>query len=317
MGLIRRAGRVLREDGFTALAKEGSKFVWNRPRELPKDIERFRYRLRHPQKYVFEDDWDTLIILDACRYDLWKEVAGEYEFLDPADHRSVHSPASSSREWMEANFTKEYADVMSETAYVTSNPFTQSHSDVSEFGLLDEVWRYGWDDELGVVPPEVMTDRTIDVARAGVGDRTMVHYMQPHFPSLRQPELGSKINPEENDFINDVWGRLEQGELDYDTVWGAYRDNLHDVLESVKTLLRNHDASKVIITADHGNGFGEGGIYGHPGDRAHRVLREVPYCLTEATDEGEYTPEFSRRDAKGTDADVKERLAALGYMDEA
>jgi len=316
MNLLRRAFRILREDGAVALSKEVSKYVRRRLTESRHGLERFNYDVRHTQKHIFDDNWETLIILDACRYDVWEEVSGEHDFLDSAEHRSVHSPASSSREWMQANFNESHSDAMSETAYVTANPFTRKHADESEFALLDEVWRYGWDDDLGVVPPDVVTDRTIDVARNEDAERTLVHYMQPHFPSLRQPELGSKIRPEDNTWINSVWDKLEEDEVDRETVWEAYRDNLHDVLESVETLLRNHDASKVIITADHGNGFGESGIYGHPGDRAHRVLREVPYCVTEAADKGKYTPEFSRRDAEGTDADVEERLAALGYLDE-
>jgi len=313
MNLIRKAVRILREEGAVELSKRSLGYLSYRSQEARFSFERFSYNMLHPSKYIFEDDWDTLIILDACRYDLWEEVSEDYGFLDSAEHRSVHSAASSSREWMQANFTDEYADAMGETAYVTANPFTQDHADESDFALLDEVWKYGWDNDLGVVHPDFVTDRAVDVARSGVGDRLLIHYMQPHFPSLQHPELGSKIDPEENDFINDVWGRLGQGELNHDTVWGAYRDNLHDVLESVEMLLTNHDASKVIITADHGNGFGEGGIYGHPSDRAHRVLREVPYCVTEAEDEGTYTPEFSRRRAGVTNTDVEERLAALGY----
>jgi hypothetical protein len=316
MGLIQKAVRVLREEGTVALSRKGSGYLRSRLRDGRHGFERLSYDLRHPQKHVFDDDWDTLIVLDACRYDIWKEVVDEHSFLDSAEHRCVHSPASSSKEWMQANFADCYADAMRETAYVTANPFTQDHANEADFALLDEVWKYGWDDDLGVVPPDTVTDRAIDVARSEDAERTLVHYMQPHFPSLRQPELGSKIDPENNSWISSIWDKLKDGEIDHETVWGAYRDNLHDVLESVETLLRNHDASKVIITADHGNGFGEDGIYGHPGDRAHRVLREVPYCVTEATDEGEYTPELSRRDAEGDDAGVEERLAALGYIDE-
>jgi len=292
--------------------KKGTRFV---SKKTLRGIEKRRYEIRHPPKYVFDDEWKTLIVLDACRYDVWREVAAEYEFLESAKwDRSVHSPASSSREWMQANFRDRYDDVMGETAYVTANPFTQDYADEKRFASLDEVWRYGWDDELGVVPPDVVTDRAISVARASEAERTLVHYMQPHFPSLRQPELGSKINPENNNWITSVWDKLEEGTIDYDTVWQAYRDNLRDVLRSVETLLRNHDAEKVIITADHGNGFGEEGIYGHPGNRTHRVLREVPYCVTEAIDEGIYKPEYSMPDNGGMNSEVDKRLAALGYL---
>ena len=48
---------------------------------------------------VFEEDWDTLIILDGCRYDTFAElndISGELE--------SRQSQGSTSWEFMEANF---------------------------------------------------------------------------------------------------------------------------------------------------------------------------------------------------------------------
>ncbi|MCX2818623.1 hypothetical protein EGH25_04560 [Haladaptatus sp. F3-133] len=225
---------------------------------------------------------------------------------------------------MQANFRDRYAEVMSETAYVTANPYTNyvDCADESNFALFDEVWRYGWDDEIGTLPPDVLTDRAIDVARNESPERLLIHYMQPHFPSLSQPELGSNvIDPEwkkdpETTVTREVWDKLKEGEIDRDTLWEAYRDNLRDVLESVETLLNNHDARKVIITADHGNGFGEEGIYAHPASRAHKVLRKVPYCITEATDEGTCTPEHKSRDTKDIEGDVEKRLADLGYLND-
>lgn len=312
MSLIANAGQILREEGLVSLGKKGTEFVYNKARQ---GIEKRRYNIQHQQKHIFESDWETLIILDACRYDLWKQVAGKTKFLQEAHSSSVHSPASSSREWMQANFTNEYNGIMEETAYVTANPFTQDHANRSEFALLDEVWKYGWDDSVGVVPPDVVTDRAIDVARSDIANRLLIHYMQPHFPSLRQPELGSRIDPEKNSWISSIWEKLEAGEIDQDTVWQAYQDNLRDVLKSVELLLRNHNSQKVIITSDHGNGFGEAEIYGHPGERTHRVLREVPYCVTKATDKQTYMPEQTRRDIKKGDSDIEERLAALGYRE--
>ena len=36
------------------------------------------------------------------------------------------------------------------------------------------------------------------------------------------------------------------------------------VLRHVQNLLNNHDAERVIISADHGEAFGEFGVYRHP-----------------------------------------------------
>jgi hypothetical protein len=285
---------------------------------LNNKIEQRRYEARHPPKYIFEDDWDTLIVLDACRYDLWDDVGKEFTFPNPITHDYVHSPGSRSHEWMRENFSDEYKKSMAETAYVTANPYSKDYADESDFALVDEVWQYGWDDEIGIVPPQNVTDRAIDVIESSSSSRTIVHYMQPHFPSLRHPELGGRVAPEKNAWINgSIWGKLKNDEISKEIVWDAYRDNLRDVLDSVELLLTNHDASKVIITSDHGNGAGEDGIYSHPGRRAHRVLRKVPYCETEATNDGNYTPEIENdTDTNIADEEAKTRLKALGYIND-
>ena len=219
-------------------------------RTVKNKIEQRRYEADHPPKYIFDDNWDTLIVLDACRYDLWEDVAKGYAFPQSINHNYVHSPGSTSHEWMRENFSAEYKEIMAQTAYVTANPFSKNYADESDFALVDEVWQYGWDDGIGIVPPQTVTDRAIDVIQSSPTPRTIVHYMQPHFPSLRHPELGSRVNPKENNWINgSIWSKLEDGEVSKETVWDAYSDNLRDVLKSVELLLTNHDASKVIITS--------------------------------------------------------------------
>jgi hypothetical protein len=140
----------------------------------------------------------------------------------------------------------------------------------------------------------------------------IVHYMQPHFPSLESPDLGGQVDPEQNRWINSVWEQLSSGELSRETVWDAYESNLQQVLKEVDLLLTNADFETVVITADHGNCFGEFGIYGHPSDRAHPCLRKVPWIITTAEDTGSHTPR--EYDRKERDVVVNDQLAALGYL---
>jgi len=73
---------------------------------------------------VFERDWDLLIVLDACRVDILRDIAPEYDFLNTIG--SVRSGASASRAWTNLTFSKEYYEECRSTAYVTANP----HSDI-------------------------------------------------------------------------------------------------------------------------------------------------------------------------------------------
>lgn len=265
--------------------------------------------LGNPGTPVWDRDWDVLLILDACRIDLMEEVVDEYSFLGDVDtHDSV---ASKSPDWIRRTFSDDHREHVDDAAYVTGNPFTEK-VDFREPRVLDEVWKYAWDDDLSTVPARPITDRAIATWRDTDAERMIVHYMQPHVPFVPQPELGEYGQAE--DFgrgFDDIWGRVGD-ELSYGTVWQAYRDNLHYVLADVELLLSNLNADTVAISADHGNAIGEWGVYGHPPDRLLPVLRDVPWVETTATDTGEYQPSIERQ-SEDSESEIEERLRDLGY----
>ena len=261
---------------------------------------------------VFESQWDVLIILDACRPDLLAEASDDYDFL-PSSPDTIRSKGSGSRSWMERNFTDDWATEMADTAYVSGNPFTDELVTDGQFGYLDEVWRYSWDDEVGTVPARPITDRAIDTARTTEFDRLLVHYMQPHFPSIPDP-VGSGIDIETfGEGWDSIWDDLAAGRVSTDRAWESYRANLDYVLEEVSLLLDNIDADTAVISADHGNAFGEFGFYGHPPYNPIPALRTVPWVETTATDSGSYEPTTERQNRRVTDDEVTSRLADLGY----
>ena len=74
-------------------------------------------------KNIYEEDWDALIILDACRVDALREVAPEYDYIKEVD--SVMSIAGTSKEWVDHTFTEKYQSEVAETAYITANSFAE------------------------------------------------------------------------------------------------------------------------------------------------------------------------------------------------
>ncbi|WP_049997180.1 alkaline phosphatase family protein [Halococcus sediminicola] len=272
-------------------------------------------RFADPGVNIYDRSWDALVILDGCRADVLRGVAHGYEFLDdPGTHRS---PGSTSYEWMERTFTDEYADEIANTVHVSANPFTHQFLDADRFALLDEVWRDAWDEEVGIVPARPVTDRAIRAGRErGSDERLLVHYMQPHFPSVPRPLGGSATLDEWRDGREMAWQGLRRGEFTEREVWGAYVANLRYVLDDLEILLDNLDAERVAITADHGNAKGEWGIYGHPNVPLD-VLRTVPWFVTSATDRRTHEPEIeSGKRSDPTDETVAERLQALGYTED-
>lgn len=260
---------------------------------------------------IFEREWDLLIVLDACRPDLVAEVADEYSFLNDETDMSV---GSATEEWMMKNFAEKYTDEIAETVYVTGNPHSSERLSGDRFRHLEEVWGHSWDDEVGTVRAETVTEYAIAAGRTTDASRYIVHYMQPHHPFVPTPELNKGIGFDSDMRFNHIWEKLRQGEVSHEHVWSGYLENLQYVLSSVETLLRNFEADTAIVTADHGNAMGEYGVYGHPMYVPLSALKQVPYCQTSGRDTGEFEPNRSLTQRDDIEKEVTERLGDLGYV---
>ncbi|ELZ37187.1 hypothetical protein [Halorubrum distributum] len=281
--------------------------------EIVNYLLRLADKIDHRGLPILEEDWDVLIVLDGCRVDLLEQVSEEYYFLS-SPIRSVRSLGSASMTWMNQNFSEDYIQKTRKTAYITGNPFSQRYLDKQTFALIDEVWRYGWDEEIGTVPARHITDRAIMTARNQNFDRLIIHYMQPHFPSIPSP-LNSGMNLETfGESWSSVWERLRSGNIEKEAVWDSYLENLRYVLDDIELLLKNMNAERVVISADHGNALGEWGQYGHPANMPIGVLRDVPWVETTSQDEENYLPSYERKADSIDDTEVKSRLEDLGYM---
>ena len=271
---------------------------------------------------VYERDWDLLVVLDACRVDAMREVADEYDFLPEVD--SIRSVGSTSIEWMALTFREQYAAEIARTAYVNGNaqfdkvfrerrtpphiaaapvgPGFDAYDVVTpdEFGHVDNVYEYGYDDEHGVVLPRTMTDRAVAVGRERDPDRCVVHYMQPH-----APYIGVEGKPAH------IFDDLRTGSLSHEEAWEMYVETLRAALDDVEILLENYDADRVAITADHGEGFGEWTFYSHNIGCPHPAVRRVPWVETTASDEGTFEPSVEA--VEGVSSSVEDQLARLGY----
>lgn len=264
----------------------------------------------------FDREWDLLVVLDTCRPDMLQEVAPEYDFL-PDEIPTTRSPASWSRDWLVKAFDRErYADEMARTAFVAWNPFTEYECDPDDWLHLDEA-HDAWDNDLGLIPPSTITDRTITARRDLHPDRLIAWYQQPHTPyrtieqeTLTDEEIGT-INLDQWT----VWDRVHDPNdpLSWDDVREGYLDNLRWALDEVAVLLKNVDAEKAVITADHGELLGEWRMHGHGAGMPFPELIRVPWVETTATDTRTRAPVVESPADNG--GDVEERLAALGYAE--
>ncbi len=259
------------------------------------------------KKVIEEKDWDILIILDACRFDYfafsyWKYLRGKLE--------KVKSEGSITPEWLKNTFHNQY---MEDVVYVSANPYVNS-TDVQSiegfdsrehFGKIVDVWDYGWDEEERTVLPS-----TVNQNAEKENGKMIVHYMQPHPPYCNLPFEGfegqrglhkkesplKKIPAKLRQAINKILGRrLVQNltrwsglrpegitesvaeKYDNNTLRLAYLANLKRVLSRLPNLLSQREDDNIVITSDHGQLLGEGGLYGHFHRSTHHILREVPW----------------------------------------
>jgi hypothetical protein len=240
---------------------------------------------------------------------MYREVVGTGE--------PILSVASTSTEWMDVTFDDVYASETTETAYISANPYSQ-RLDKSQFGLIDHVWRDHWDDNLGTIPANPVTDHGIAAARSGKFNRVILHYMQPHFPFIGGTQFGhlgqDAFNIGSGEGKN-VWRMIESGTVNSEEAIEAYYDNLRYVFEFVKTLLENVDG-RVIISADHANALGEWNMWGHRAYVPFRAVREVPWDERDCVDKVTYEPDVGLADLRDdeTTEDINERLRSLGYV---
>jgi len=267
----------------------------------------------------FEADWDTLVVLDACRYDMFERRADL-----PGRLERRESPASTTVEFLRA--TVDGRDLR-DTVYVTANPQLHQHREDIDAAFADvvDVWAgEGWDDESGTVLPETVTDAALSAAEANPHKRLVVHYMQPHYPFL-----GAETAFEGGDFTDadadheNVWVQLLRGDIDRDReeIWALYADNLDRVLPHVERLLAALDG-RTVVTADHGNMVGERSFpipfreWGHPRGIYTPELVEVPWLVHEAGPRREIrASSAAHRDVSNDDGVVADRLRDLGYAE--
>lgn len=313
---LRRAARIWDEQGPATLGRKALGYA-------PIEVDNLLYRLRQGSRTrVMAEEWDTLVLLDGCRYDLFEErntIEGELE------HR--YSLGSTSEEFLARNFGD---GTYHDTVYVTANPYVP-HLGLDEgtfhhvVDLLDQ-----WDDETETVLPEAVADSAVDAHERFPNKRLVVHFMQPHTPFIgetgRKIEAGGWDPDRENPELEGltVWQRLrrrppDEGGLDLDRVRAAYAENLDIVLEHVERLIDALDGTTVVST-DHGNLIGERlrpvptrRLYGHPYGVYHPGLVKVPWLRVEGDQRREVTADPPRATETVDDAVTAERLEALGY----
>ena len=265
---------------------------------------------------VLDEAWDNLILLDACQYDVF-----EAENTLPGRLHKRLSKASSTVGFLEHNFDGKRVH---DTVYVTANPqLTRKSDDLdADFHSIINVWESDWDEEVGSVTPEAMAKRALEANDEFPNKRLILHFLQPHLPFIGKfgrSQFGSG-------FGSGFWTKVKEGDVSIseERLYAAYRENLQIALPSVRSLLEELPG-RTVVTADHGQAFGERSFplpikeYGHPRETYMPCLTEVPWLVFDSDEEKRVTaePPVERvreiDNERATSAEVESRLEQLGY----
>ncbi len=253
-----------------------------------------------------DKEWDFLIVLDACRHDLFESRFYSMNKI-PFSHSFSYteSRGSHTNEFLRDNFYGADRKTLESIIYITANP--QVDRFLGKSVKICPVWLNGWSDEHGTVTPESMYFHTLETIKKHreYGKRFIIHFMQPHSPFIGggldvKDTRGAKLrehvmNRRVVDEGKCVWDLLEEGSLSRKDVIEAYKKNL-DVVSPYVMRLLNVLGGTIVVTSDHGNCIGERmsvfapfKVYGHPERCRMKPLVKVPWLEVRKDVKTDYT----------------------------
>ena len=238
---------------------------------------------------IYSLDWDILVILDACRYDTLKDALKHVFLFHSAkkiELEKCRSLGSCTMEW----FTNTFEERIPNSIYISANPYIGNYRNAFQgieydprwiFDSIRCVWVDSWRKFNGIycIHPSDVTRVAMVRMKINPRRKFIIHYMQPHAPYPLSPELKQYFTSNINNPEFKLWEALKRGELDPQKTRNAYYTNLLWALEYVKSIVRILRRKKVILTSDHGECFGERGLYGHPCGKKIPELRDIPWCV--------------------------------------
>lgn len=210
-----------------------------------------------------KENWKTLVILDSCRYDYFKEVNFIKGKLFKVDTR-----CSNTHEWYAKYWCNKFH---SNTVLVHGIHFVEKFGNF--FARAYRMWNY--ENMLKIDEQISFAEKVLKE----IGDkRVLIHFLQPHIPFnnpkgkklLRKLKTSGKGLPEDHDKIT-IYGN----KYGWNEIKEAYKEEIKYVLKKITDSKIEPD----VISADHGIRIGEDKTFRHG---AHtNIVHTVPWLEVE------------------------------------
>lgn len=278
---------------------------------------------------VIDEDWDTLMILDGCRFQQFKEMNYFEGELSCITSKGAHS-----FEFMEKTFGGRQ---LHDTVYITANPWIEHFDDLIFYTTKTT---YTDDNRGGKMRlPEDVAQLALDTFEEYPNKRYIVHFMQPNNPYIgpKAAALREKVSTERSIFFTEM-GESNRGESsDYREelphlrsackkgyiskveMMEIYEENLEIVLSHAERVI-DELGGKTAVTGDHGDMFGERlpplflREYSHWRNVYTDVLRHVPWLVIDSDSRRKVRAETPIGFEKIDMQSVQDQLKTMGYL---
>jgi hypothetical protein len=229
--------------------------------------------IRYQQELIKENRWNTLIVLDACRYDSFESVSKRVGIVGGL--QPVNSRVTCTGQWYKKYWggIKNFPDTVIVSGSL--DPFDYGvHLNFRDHWLADK-------------GGEVKLEYIVEGYREAVnGSRALVHFLPPHLPYIgpKGKELQARLG-----YVQPPWYQKKRRRFvsrfirDYSQTgnhWAELRECYEESLEIVLSFIKENLSiflKPVVITSDHGEMMGEGNLYGHH-NRGHKEIQNtVPW----------------------------------------
>jgi hypothetical protein len=238
--------------------------------------------------FLDDTDWKLAILIDSCRYDIFKEVCGKT--LGYTDVKPACSHCSGTREFMQNHLNRDYIDIV----YINHTVSISRWIPNTKFFRLVNVWDTHWDyKKWGTIMPWDMADVAIEFLARYPDKRLMLHFVQAHPPYLLPgyeefnkidytPELCMKGQKSKRSFLQsnmrkyfgeertwkifkalgiepvDYFGRVYK-KFGMKGLTDGYKKNVELTLVEASRVINffkaHHPKDKILLTSDHSQSF--------------------------------------------------------------